>query len=165
MDNNSAGPLPGWKSRTHKRYVSRDRALLQQLQAACVGSDRASASSCLSITPRRLNRLCVFSLAERDASALLRQHLSSRTSAFLVPLQRYLQTLIPTPAEAAQMLRLKPFSERDFLVSLRGHGTPLPFKSARKAKEFYTRWIRTPAFGVWIAHQEEVVQRVLGRKS
>ncbi|KAI0925944.1 hypothetical protein AcW1_008239 [Taiwanofungus camphoratus] len=143
MDNNSAGPLPGWKSRTHKRYVSRDRALLQQLQAACVGSDRA----------------------KRDASALLRQHLSSRTSAFLVPLQRYLQTLIPTPAEAAQMLRLKPFSERDFLVSLRGHGTPLPFKSARKAKEFYTRWIRTPAFGVWIAHQEEVVQRVLGRKS
>ncbi|KAH9926820.1 hypothetical protein B0H21DRAFT_700727 [Amylocystis lapponica] len=152
------GPPPGWTTRTHKRYTSRDRTLLKQLQDACGGPESA----------------------RQDASAALHRHFSARTAALLVPLQRYLQTLIPTPSEAHAhaksappsvasfaaapgngALRMRPFSERDFLASLKMHGAPLPFKSTGRAREFYARWLRTPAFGRWIARQEEVVQGVL----
>ena len=103
--------------------------------------------------------------AERAASEALRQHFSSRTNALLVPLQRYLQTLIPTPSESRTNLstppRLKPFHDAAFFASLKAHGSPLPFKSSAKQREFYERWLRTPAFGLWLARQEEVVQGVL----
>ncbi|TFK87984.1 DUF1630-domain-containing protein [Polyporus arcularius HHB13444] len=136
------GPSPGWRS-THKRYTSRDHALLKQLEQACRGSERS----------------------KREASEALRQHFSSRTNALLVPLQRYLQTLIPTPSESRSNLatppRLKPFHDAAFFASLKAHGSPLPFKSSGKQREFYERWLRTPAFGLWLARQEEVVQGVL----
>lgn len=40
-----AGPLPGWKSKTHKRYISKDRALLKQLESALHGDARQSMSA------------------------------------------------------------------------------------------------------------------------
>ncbi|KAI9000544.1 hypothetical protein BD414DRAFT_471971 [Trametes punicea] len=136
------GPKPGWKS-THRRYTSRDRALLKLAEQACRGSE----------------------YAKRQASEALRQHFCSRTAALLVPLQRYLQSLIPTPSESRSNLttpdRMKPFSDTAFFASLKAHGSPLPFKSSAKQREFYERWLRTPAFGLWIARQEEVVQGVL----
>ncbi|KAI0370326.1 DUF1630-domain-containing protein [Pilatotrama ljubarskyi] len=136
------GPPPGWKT-THRRYTSRDHTLLKQLEHACRGSLQA----------------------KRQASEALRQHFTSRTTALLVPLQRYLQSLIPTPSESRSNLansgRLKPFSDAAFFASLKAHGSPLPFKSNAKQKEFYERWLRTPAFGLWLARQEEVVQGVL----
>ncbi|KZT73133.1 DUF1630-domain-containing protein [Daedalea quercina L-15889] len=288
--NAPAGPPPGWRTK-HSRYVSRDQTVLQQLQAACSGSEQA----------------------KREASALMRQHFSSRTAALLVPLQRYLQSLIPLPSSSASagfpspspssafprfaststfprsaasaafpksstsslfpptpfpgtfpnsssasgfnsaeslgidspwstssrsispspnptpstspsttrsvppalnlpprastteldspsvasaalssgtsayytprsttsnayaplgtgspassatltpaMPRLAPFSEKAFLTNLKP--LALPFKRSGKAKEFYGRWIRSPAFGVWIGRQEEAVERVL----
>ena len=101
----------------------------------------------------------------RDASEALRTHFTSRTTALLVPLQRYLQTLIPSPSESRSNLslpaRLKPFSDTAFFASLKAHGSPLPFKSNAKQRDFYERWLRTPAFGLWLARQEEVVQSVL----
>ncbi|KAI9061000.1 DUF1630-domain-containing protein [Trametes sanguinea] len=136
------GPKPGWKS-IHRRYTSRDHALLKRLEQACRGSE----------------------YDKRQASEALRQHFTSRTTALLVPLQRYLQSLIPTPSESrsnlASSYRLKPFSDAAFFASLKAHGSPLPFKSSSKQREFYERWLRSPAFGVWIARQEEVVQGVL----
>ena len=30
-----AGPAPGWKTKTHRRYISKDRELLKQLEHAC----------------------------------------------------------------------------------------------------------------------------------
>ena len=59
------------------------------------------------------------------------------------------------------MARLKPFHDAAFFASLKAHGSPLPFKSNAKQREFYERWLRTPAFGLWLARQEEVVQGVL----
>jgi hypothetical protein len=101
-----------------------------------------------------------------DASLLLRRHFCSRTNAFLVPLNRYLNSLIPSPTEclgaaSAKIFPLKPFNVTNFFASLKGHGSPLPFRSSGKQKEFYKRWLKTPAFGVWLARQEEVVYRVL----
>ena len=34
-------------------------------------------------------------------------------------------------------------------------------RSTQQSSEFYGRWIRSPAFGVWIGRQEEAVERVL----
>lgn len=85
----------------------------------------------------------------------------------LVPLNRYLTTLIPSPSsprlppDSNQPLRLKPFNTTNFLASLKTHGAPLPFKSTAKQKEFYERWLKTPAFGLWLGREEEIVQDVL----
>ncbi|KAA1467559.1 DUF1630-domain-containing protein [Dentipellis sp. KUC8613] len=138
-----AGPPPGWKTLTHKRYISKDRQLLQQMEAACKGGPQA----------------------QDEASTILRRHFSSRTAALLVPLNRYLNTLIPPPSETmrarGKTLRLKPFNNANFLVSLKTYGSPLPFRSSTKQREFYERWLRTPAFGLWLARQEETVSQVL----
>ncbi|KII89815.1 hypothetical protein PLICRDRAFT_108142 [Plicaturopsis crispa FD-325 SS-3] len=140
------GPEPGWKTKTHNRYISKDRPLLKRLVDACRGDERA--------------RL--------DASIALRLHFCSRTTALLVPLSRYLNTLLPPPSDssnAAGKCRLKPFSTTGFFASLKAHGSPLPFRSTSKQKEFYERWLKTPAFGMWLAHQEEVVHLVLKDKA
>lgn len=146
---------------------------------------------------------CLKQYIGSQASDALREHLASRTTAFLMPLQRYLNTLIPTFADRTapstpnlsttsfssttaprssmtsthssrafnqltvsvstptQPLRLKPFSESAFFASLKANGSPLPFKSTAKRKEFYEKWLRTRAFGMWLAAQEEVVDKVL----
>jgi hypothetical protein len=63
------------------------------------------------------------------------------------------------------MVRMKAFNHADFFTSLKVHGSPLPFKSSSKQKEFYQRWLKTPTFGMWLAAQEEVVQRVLAERA
>ncbi|KAJ7284512.1 hypothetical protein C8J57DRAFT_1447020 [Mycena rebaudengoi] len=135
-----AGPGPGWKTRTHTRYVSKDRALLRRLEDACAhGSER--------------DRL--------DVSLDLRRHFHARTTEMLVPLARYLNTLIPTPAERAATSgspRMRAFSAPAFLTSLKtggggGGGAALP--------EFYERFLHSPAFGQFLLQQEIIVQGVL----
>ncbi|TFK46108.1 DUF1630-domain-containing protein [Heliocybe sulcata] len=139
-----AGPKPGWTTKTHNRYISKDRALLKKIEDACHGDDRS----------------------KMEASLALRRHFGSRTNELLVPLHRYLNTLIPPPAAQSSsstytQRRLKPFSTKDFLASLKANGSPLPFRSASRRSEFYSRWLRTPAFGLWLAQQEEVVEEAL----
>ncbi|KAI0067175.1 DUF1630-domain-containing protein [Artomyces pyxidatus] len=137
------GPLPGWQTKTHKRFISKDRPLLQRLEDAFRGGPDALA----------------------QASTELRRHFSSRSVALLVPLNRYLNTLIPSPAETLKagptVPRLKPFNTANFLASLKTHGAPLPFRSSKKQREFYEAWLRTSAFGLWLAQQEEIVDQVL----
>lgn len=103
-------------------------------------------------------------ISVEEASFNLRRHFSSRSAALLGPLNRYLNTLIPRPSEANKTstgLRLKPFNNANFFTSLKAHGAALPFKSSTKQREFYERWLRTPAFGLWLARQEEIVARTL----
>ncbi|KZT20425.1 DUF1630-domain-containing protein [Neolentinus lepideus HHB14362 ss-1] len=139
-----AGPKPGWTTKTHNRYTSKDRALLKKVEDACHGDDRL----------------------KMEASLALRRHFGSRTNELLVPLHRYLNTLIPSLAAQSSpsmytQRKLKPFSTKDFLTSLKANGSPLPFRSASRRSEFYSRWLRTPAFGLWLAQQEEVVEEAL----
>lgn len=139
------GPSAGWTTKTHRRYISKDRQLLRRLEQACTGSES--------------DRL--------QASLELRRHFCSRTNAVLVPLNRYLNALIPSPAERDAFLgprRLKPFNLTDFFSSLRSNPSALPFKSSSKQKEFYERWLKTPAFGLWLAQQEVVVRDALREK-
>lgn len=106
---------------------------------------------------------------EMGTSLALRHHFCSRTTALLVPLNRYLTTLIPSPLESAsassaisdRASRSKPFSTTNFVNSLKAHGSPLPFRSTGKQREFFERWLKTPTFGLWLGRQEELVQRVL----
>jgi len=143
----AAGPIPGWKTTTHKRYISKDHTILKQLESALRGDEQA----------------------QLDASLIMRRHFSSRTKELLAPLSRYLNTLIPTPTEVSRArapfshhaLRLKSFSSVKFFTSLKAHGSTLPFKSNSKRTEFYERWLKTPAFGMWLAQQEVIVQAVL----
>ncbi|KIM35253.1 hypothetical protein M413DRAFT_20781 [Hebeloma cylindrosporum] len=182
-----AGPAPGWKTKTHKRYISKDRVLLKQLENALKGNDKAL----------------------MDASLVLRRHFCSRSTQLITPLARYLNTLIPSPTEVRharkastypassshsspstppvptprttklstvtptpspasrytqnhnRALRLKPFNNTNFFASLKAHGSILPFKSTSKRTEFYERWLKSPAFGTWLAQQEQIVQSVL----
>lgn len=139
------GPCAGWTTKTHRRYISKDRQLLKRIEKACASS----------------------TLDRMQASLELRRHFCSRTNAVLVPLNRYLNSLIPSPAERNTTLclrRLKPFNTAEFFLSLRSSPSALPFKSPSKQKEFYEKWLRTPAFGLWLARQEEVVQDALRQK-
>ncbi|XP_006459032.1 hypothetical protein AGABI2DRAFT_200957 [Agaricus bisporus var. bisporus H97] len=142
---NSAGPAPGWKTKTHRRYISKDHTLLKELESAIRGNDRQ----------------------KLRASFALRRHFCSRTADLIAPLARYLNTLIPSPHEVAEArsskdcLRLKPFSHTSFFVSLKKNGCTLPFKSTAKRVQFYERWLKSPSFGVWLAHQESIVQTIL----
>ncbi|KAG6817261.1 hypothetical protein H0H87_010922 [Tephrocybe sp. NHM501043] len=142
-----AGPAPGWKSKTHKRFISKDRTLLKQLESAFRGDAKA----------------------KLIASLALRRHFHSRTTELITPLARYLNTLIPTPTEvsrtsAKNTLRLKPFNNVNFFASLKAHGSTLPFRSTGKRTEFYERFLRTPGFGLWLAQQEQIVELVLKEK-
>ena len=101
-----------------------------------------------------------------EASIKLRRHFCGRSAAMLVPLNRYLTTLIPSPSSPrlppnSNPLRLMPFNTTNFLASLKTHGASLPFKSTAKQKEFYERWLKTPAFGLWLGREEGIVQEVL----
>ena len=156
-----SGLEPGWTTKTHNRYTSKDRQLLQQLEAVA-GSGNAKACGLLGLrTYFVLSDPCT--LVE-EAESSLRRHFSSRSAALLVPLNRYLNTLIPRPSEvsgATADLRLKPFNNSNFFASLKAHGAALPFRSSTKRRELYERWLRTPAFGLWLTRQEDVVGRTL----
>jgi hypothetical protein len=57
--------------------------------------------------------------------------------------------------------RVKPFNTKDFFASLKKHGAQLPFRSPGKQKEFYERWLKSPAFGAWISGRVDAAQSVL----
>ncbi|KAG5221399.1 DUF1630-domain-containing protein [Salix suchowensis] len=177
----------GWKSRSYKRYISKDRSLLKKLEDAWKGGIERE---------------------QVEATLLLRQHFNTRTRELLLPLTRYLNTLIPSPAElaassrlrgsphqtptftpsmaslvtplesqspassrsslgtsiSAAAPRLKPFSRTAFFASLKDHGCLLPFRSAKQRIQFYERWLKCKAFGIWLAKQEEIVRFVLQKE-
>lgn len=175
----SPGPTPGFKT-THRRYISKDRVLLKQLETAMHKAATNSTSRTGSSSSHE--RLSV--------SNLLRQHFAARARALLVPLNRYLTTLMPIQPSASTLSitgnsspastfqanaqrqraraesteRLAPFSTVDMMASLEKNGSPLPFKSSSRRREFYQRWLRTPAFGAWLVREEEVVNRVLAER-
>ena len=60
--------------------------------------------------------------------------------------------------------KMKRFNENDFFATLKSHGSPLPFKSNGKQREFYERWLKSPGFGVWLARQEELVEAALRQR-
>ena len=39
------GPVPGWRTKTHKRYISKDRSLLKTLEQALLKPDSEARTS------------------------------------------------------------------------------------------------------------------------
>ncbi|EPT05662.1 hypothetical protein FOMPIDRAFT_1013359 [Fomitopsis schrenkii] len=121
----------------------------------------AAVPPALNLTPRGA------SASGSESSSEPSSALPSGASTYYTPLSTASNLYAPlgtgSPASSATLTpatpRLAPFSEKAFLASLKP--LALPFKSSGKAKEFYGRWIRSPAFGVWIGRQEEAVERVL----
>jgi len=148
----SLGPPPGWRT-PHKRYISKDRNLLRRLEESLHSGDRE---------------------AKYKASVLLRQHFHARTTAILVPLNRYFTSLIPTLVHSplstpsnppsSRLPRIASFNRDKFFASLKTHGSPLPFRSAGKQQEFYQRWVNTNAFSAWLMREEKIVNAILADK-
>lgn len=59
------GPAPGWKTKTHKRYISKDRTLLKTLEQACKKDEKSRKDVQLWIT--QLSDL-MFRNTSRDGS-------------------------------------------------------------------------------------------------
>ena len=110
-----------------------------------------------------------------------------RASEVLGPLNRYFTSLVrnsdlpvlltpstdtsvlPSPASHRKSDSIAPnvlgsFVDVDFLTSLRTHGTILPFRSKAKQKEFYERWLKSPAFGIWLAERDADTRTALKGK-
>jgi hypothetical protein len=177
-----AQPLVGGRRRTN--------AISRKIERFSNGwRPRAGGTTKLVCTlPLLITVACPHDSAELGASLDLRRHFCSRTTQFITPLARYLNTLIPNPSEVKNArargasngaLRLKAFNTENFMDSLRKNGSPLPFKSTSKRTEFYerwaeivpslplladilrTRWLKSPAFGAWLVQQEGIVQEIL----
>lgn len=155
------GPMPGWKTKTHRRYTSKDRRLLKTLEQAVFKPNSEARTLRFAVKICFILRPCV----EKEPALALRRHFASRTTEFLVPLNRYLNMLIPAPTSSTfPTQKMKRFNENDFFATLKSHGSPLPFKSNGKQREFYERWLKSPGFGVWLARQEELVEAALRQR-
>lgn len=92
-------------------------------------------------------------------------HFQQLTEKFLVPLNRYFQTLIPTPSSSSlQGSTIKPFSLPSFLSHLRSTGpNPLAFKTkgltmkSRVENDFYASFGMSPTFAGWLSGRIETL--------
>jgi hypothetical protein len=92
-------------------------------------------------------------------------HFQQLTERFLVPLNRYFQTLIPTPSSTSLQSSspaIKPFSLPSFLAHLRSTGpNPLAFKTkgltmkSRVEHDFYASFGMSPTFAGWLSGRIE----------
>ncbi|KAI8060285.1 hypothetical protein BC940DRAFT_246675 [Gongronella butleri] len=105
---------------------------------------------------------------------ILRRHFADLTEKFLVPLNRYFRTLIPTVtpvsvSETSPPPQLRPFQTDQFLKSLKEHGTPLAFKTTFKTrtsttdpiKELYGQFLKCGHFATWLQQSISTTQQHL----
>lgn len=103
-------------------------------------------------------------LIDIEANEALRTHFQQLTERFLVPLNRYFQTLVPAPSLSAATASggvtttIKPFSLPAFLTHLRSTGpNPLAFKNkglsmkSRVENDFYASFGMSPTFAGWLS--------------
>ncbi|CAE6442284.1 unnamed protein product [Rhizoctonia solani] len=179
------GPTVGYHT-NHNRYISKDRALLKKLEIAI--KEGPTAQSQMTILLRQhfaqrsqqllapLNRYFSNLLpkpTDSRHSSNPSLHAPSPSPSFHVlspgssvaasPATRPM-TVSPAPSSVTLSdVRVKPFNSKDFFASLKTHGAQLPFRSAAKQKEFYERWLKSPAFGAWISGRVDAAQSVLAR--
>ncbi|WVF73087.1 hypothetical protein IAT40_007906 [Kwoniella sp. CBS 6097] len=145
----------GFLSRRH-RSVQKDRPLLKRLETLAAEGN----------------------LDDPEGNEALRTHFQQLTERFLVPLNRYFQTLVPTlstspnPSPVPSPVishstpststthtagAIRPFSLPAFLSHLRNHGpNPLAFKTkglstkSRVENDFYASFCMSPTFARWL---------------
>ncbi|ORZ12233.1 hypothetical protein BCR42DRAFT_79445 [Absidia repens] len=102
---------------------------------------------------------------------MLRHYFVELTEKFLVPLNRYFNTLIPNErvvlGSDMKPPQLRPFQTDQFMKSLKEHGSPLPFKSTFKtrtsttdpARELYSQFLKCGNFATWLQQSITVAQQ------
>ncbi|KAH7341891.1 hypothetical protein B0J17DRAFT_648460 [Rhizoctonia solani] len=179
------GPAPGYHTK-HNRYISKDRVLLKRLEAS-IREGHTTQSQMTALLRQHFAQRSQQLLAplNRYFSNLLPKPMDSNhspnpslhapspspslhvlspgSSVAASPATRPI-TVSPAPSSVALSdVRVKPFNSKDFFASLKTHGAQLPFRSAAKQKEFYERWLKSPAFGAWISGRVDAAQSVLAR--
>ena len=143
------GPAAGFAS-PRRRRVSKDRALLREIQAAVA-------------RPAEHAR----------ASALLRRYFADLTERFLAPLHQYVATLIPASfdlSSPAEVPPIRAFQQDSFLAWLKTHPGPLRLRqrslstAAQLRQSLYADFLQSPNFSLWLqgrvaAAQDEQWQR------
>ncbi|CAO3622313.1 unnamed protein product [Cunninghamella echinulata] len=105
---------------------------------------------------------------------ILRHHFVDLTKKFLVPLNRYFNTLIPTEKISSTTLKpppLRPFQTDQFMKSLKEHGTPLQFRSTFKTrtsttdpvKDLYSQFLKCGNFATWLQQSIYVGQQQIDK--
>ncbi|QRV74955.1 polarity axis stabilization protein [Ceratobasidium sp. AG-Ba] len=180
----SFGPSIGYHTK-HNRYIGKDSALLKKLEAAVKAGPKEqfqvtelarqhfAQRSQQILAP--LNRYFSSLLPKPpdSSSPALSAYNPSPSPSLNVPSPSSSRT--PSPALRSKPIspatssigtsvpdyRVKPFNTKDFFASLKKHGAQLPFRSPGKQKEFYERWLKSPAFGAWISGRVDAAQNVL----
>uniref|UniRef100_H3CCG5 DENN/MADD domain containing 6B n=1 Tax=Tetraodon nigroviridis TaxID=99883 RepID=H3CCG5_TETNG len=91
-------------------------------------------------------------------SAILRRHLLELTQSFIIPLERYLASLMPlqrsvTPWKAPPLIR--PFSEDEFLSTLDHAGPQLTSLLRGDWPGLYRKFFKSPNFDGWYRHRHK----------
>lgn len=97
-------------------------------------------------------------------SALIRRHFLELTSTFMIPLERYLTSLMPlakniSPYRAAP--KVKPFIIEDFLRSLESSGPHLTPMVKGDWESLYKRFFKSPNFVGWFNQRHREVSQKL----
>lgn len=135
-----------------KRTIKRDDEVLRLVQDRVRAGDcKPSSSMCFDLTD---------SLAVLQADAILIRHFSHLSQSLLVPLNRYFATLHPHAKPGAKPIPSLPFSNEDFVQSIKTYDTPLKFRRPRMpgsssaaphaAISLYQRFVSSPNFAEWL---------------
>ncbi|KAF1372033.1 hypothetical protein PFLUV_G00260130 [Perca fluviatilis] len=97
-------------------------------------------------------------------SAILRRHLLELTQSFIIPLERYMASLMPlqrsvTPWKTPPQIR--PFSQEDFMSTLDHTGPQLTSGLKGDWTGLYRKFFRSPNFDGWYRHRhKEMTQKL-----
>ncbi|XP_031177395.1 protein DENND6B isoform X2 [Sander lucioperca] len=97
-------------------------------------------------------------------SAILRRHLLELTQSFIIPLERYMASLMPlqrsvTPWKTPPQIR--PFSQEDFMSTLDQTGPQLTSGLKGDWTGLYRKFFRSPNFDGWYRHRhKEMTQKL-----
>ncbi|KAG8701112.1 hypothetical protein FRC09_005550 [Ceratobasidium sp. 395] len=180
------GPSVGYHTK-HNRYISKDSTLLKKLEAAVKEGPKEQyrvtgllrqhfaqrSQQVLAPLNRYFGSLLPRPPDAMSSSPVPSTHFPSPSPSLNVPSPGTSRTPSPalrskpiSPATSsmgvsAPDFRVRPFNTKEFFASLKKHGAQLPFRSPGKQKEFYERWLKSPAFGAWISGRVDAAQNVL----
>ncbi|XP_066285572.1 protein DENND6A-like isoform X2 [Branchiostoma lanceolatum] len=122
---------------TYKPFLNKDKNILKRLQKG--------------IASRRPNEV---------QTAMLKRYLLELTQSFMIPLERYVASLMPLQRNVSpwkQAPRLKPFEPEEFLKTVEHSGPQLTSGLRGDWEGLYRRFFRSSNFEGWLrARQQEV---------
>ncbi|XP_010770617.1 protein DENND6B-like [Notothenia coriiceps] len=97
-------------------------------------------------------------------SAILRRHLLELTQSFIIPLERYMASLMPLQRSVSPWKtppQIRPFSQEDFLLSLDDTGPQLTSVLKGDWLGLYRKFFRSPNFDGWYRQRHrEMTQKL-----